>query len=142
MTDENSPFYHHDPSSIGWLHRRKEKGLEILNEDLARLIDANADLVADPQLRTLLVDGLRGRLHAKRGRKPKQSRTLRDLYVVALYDDLLPRLQARADRRKKKGIQRARADYAPAELACRVIGKRVRLTIEGVRNLVSLQKQG
>lgn len=96
MTDESSPFYSYDRSSVGWLYPRKERGLDILNEDLARIVEANVDLVPDPLLRELIVEGLRGQLHAKRGRKRLPSRIARDLYIVSLYDDLLPRLQARA----------------------------------------------
>lgn len=140
MIDESSPFHNYDPSSAGWLRSRKEQGLDILNEDLVKIIQANPDVVSDPLLRDLLVEGLRGQLHAKRGRKRRPSHVLRDHYVVALYDDLLPRLQARADRRREKGIRKARADYAPAELAYKVIGTRVRLKMEAVRNLVSSQK--
>lgn len=140
MTDENSPFYRYDPSSVGWLHRRKKDGLEILNEDLVRILEANADLVADPALRDLLIEGLRGRLRAKRGAKRTSRRILHELHVVALYDYLLPRLQARYDRNKQRGVRTGRGDYSPAELACKLIGDRMDMEWESVRNLVSLQK--
>jgi hypothetical protein len=140
MTDESSPYDLYDPSSLGWLHRRKEKKMDILNEDLARILDANADLVADPLLRGLLVEGLRGRLYAKRGPKRTISRELRELHVVELYVDLLPYLQARADRRKQNGYRKTQVDFAPAELACELIGRRVGMAGESVRNLISRKK--
>ncbi len=140
MTDENSPFYWYDPSSVGWLHRRKKDGLEILNEDLARIVEANVNLVPDPLLRELLVEGLRGKLHAKRGRKRLPSRVARDLYIVSLYDDLLPRLQARAGKRSAAGEKKWAVNLAPAEKAYAIIGRYMRIEPERVRNLVSQLK--
>lgn len=140
MTDENSPFYWYDPSSVGWLHRRKKDGLEILNEDLARIVEANVNLVPDPLLREVLVEGLRGKLHAKRGRKRLPSRVARDLYIVSLYDDLLPRLQARAGKRSAAGEKKWAVNLAPAEKAYAIIGRYMRIEPERVRNLVSQLK--
>ena len=140
MTDESSPFYWYDPSSVGWLHRRKRDGLEILNDDLVRILETDAELVPDPLFRDLLVEGLKGRLRAKRGRKKTPLGKLRELYIVAQYDYLLPRLQARHDRNKQRGIRTTRGDYSPAELACKLIGNRMSMEWESVRNLVSLQK--
>jgi hypothetical protein len=140
MTDKNSPFYSYDPSSVGRLHRRKRDGLEILNDDLVRILEADAELVPDPLLRDLLVEGLKGCLRARRGRKKTPSGKLRELDIVVLYDLLLPRLQARHDRNKQRGIRAARGDYAPAELACKLIGNRMNMEWESVRNLISLQK--
>lgn len=108
MTDESSPFYWYDPSSVGWLHRRKRDGLEILNDDLVRILETDAELVPDPLFRDLLVEGLKGRLRAKRGRKKTPLGKLRELYIVAQYDYLLPRLQARHDRNKQRGIRTTR----------------------------------
>lgn len=140
MTDENSPFFRYDPSSVGWLHHRKTDGLEILNDDLVRILEADAELVPDPVLRDLLVEGLKGSLRAKRGCKKTPLGKLRELYIVAQYDYLLPRLQARHDRNKQRGIRTTRGDYSSAELACKLIGNRMSMEWESVRNLVSLQK--
>lgn len=137
MTDESSPFYSYDRSSVGWLYPRKEQGLDILNEDLARIVEANADVVADPLLRELIVEGLRGQLHAKRGRKRLPSRVARDLYIVSLYDDLLPRLQARARKRSAAGEKKWAVNLAPAEKAYAVIGRYMGMAPERVRNIVS-----
>lgn len=138
MINKDSLHYRYDPSSIGWLHRRAEDGEEILNSDVARIVEADPALVPDPVLRHYVLRGLAGELKARRGRKRGTARMLRDLYIVALYDDLLPRLQARAERRKKKGIRKGRADYSPAEHAQALIAKRVGMaTPEGVRNLIS-----
>lgn len=140
MTDDSSPYHRFDPSSVGWLYHRKEKGLDIRNEDLARIVESNVDLVPDLLLRELLIDGLRGRLRAKRGRKKTELSRLRELYIVAQYDYLLPRLQARRDRNRKRGTKITRGDYSPAELAYKLIGNRMGMEWESVRNLVSLQK--
>ena len=140
MIDESSPFHGYDPSSVGWLRSRKEQGLDILNEDLARVVEVNADLVPDPLLRDLLIDGLRGRLRAKRGRKKTPLGKLRELYIVAQYDYLLPRLQTRHDRNRRRGVRTTRGDYSPAELACKLVGNRMGMEWKSVRNLVSLQK--
>lgn len=138
MIDEDSAYYLYDPTSIGWLHRKAEIGDEILNSDVIRIVEANPASIPDTVLRDYIVRGLAGELRARRGRKRGSARTLRDLYVVALYDDLLPRLQARAERRKRKGIRKVRADYSPAEHAQALIAKRVGMaTPEGVRNLIS-----
>ena len=141
MIEEDSIHYHYDRASIGWLHRKADDGEEILNPDVARIVEANPTLIPDPVLRDYIVRGLAGELKARRGRKRGSARMLRDLYVVALYDDLLPRLQARAERRKRKGIRKVRADYSPAEHAQALIAKRVGMaTPEGVRNLISSHK--
>ena len=91
-------------------------------------------------LRKFVVAGLKNALKAKRGPKRPTSRILKELYIVALYGALLPRLQARAERRKKLGHRKARADFAPADLACKLIGNRVVMEFESVRNLVSSLK--
>jgi len=142
MIDKGSPYYNYDPTSIGWLHRRAEGGEEILNADVAQIVEANPALVPDPVLRDYVVRGLAGKLKAKRGRKRGTARMLRDLYIVALYEDLLPRLQARSERRKRKGLGKVRADYSPAEHAQALIARRVGMaTPEGVRNLISSHKK-
>lgn len=84
----NSPDYLFDPSSVGWLHHRKRDKLEILNGDLVRILEADAELVPDPLLRDLLIEGLKGRLRAKPGRKKTPLGKLRELYIVAQYDYL------------------------------------------------------
>ena len=140
MDNQNGPYFRFDPSSIGWLHRRAEENAEVLNADLDRIIEANIELVPDPVLRKFVLAGLKNDLKAKRGPKRPTSRILKELYIVALYDDLLPRLQARAERRKKMGHRKARADFAPADLACKLIGNRVVMEFESVRNLISSRK--
>ncbi len=138
MIDPESPYYEWDGLSIGSLHRRAGKGDAITNPDLVRIIEAEPHLVPDEILREYVLRGLRNKLKAKRGRKRSTSRMLRELYVLSLYDDLLPRLQARAVRQKQKGIRKSRGDYSSAEYACALIANRVGMaTPEGVRNLVS-----
>ena len=140
MDNQNGPYFRFDPSSIGWLHRRAEEGADVLNADLVRIIEANTELVPDPVLCRFVLAGLNNALKAKRGPKRPTSRILKELYIVALYDDLLPFLQARAERRKTMGRRKARADFAPAELACKLIGNRIGMEFESVRNLVSSLK--
>lgn len=138
--DKDTIFSRYDPSSIGWLHRRVDEGLEILNSDLVGILDANPRLVPDPVLREYVIRGLRSQLKAKRGRKRPLSRLVLEPYMVALYDDLLPKLQARAERKKAKGITKCRGDYSPAECAQKVIGNLFQMEQESMRNLISSHK--
>ena len=116
MSDKSSPYYHYEPGSLGWLHRRAKEGSEILSADVLRIIEATPDLVPDPVLRRYVILGLRGELKARRGRKRTTGRMLREVYIVATYDALLPRLQARAARQKAGGRRKARADGPPGRV--------------------------
>lgn len=137
---EDSPHYQYEPDSIGWLHRRAREAGQILNSDLVRLIEANPELVADDVVRDFVVRGLKGELKARRGRKAASPYRARNFLILDMYEDLVPRLQARADRRKVKGHRKARADFAPAELACALIADRFGMVPESVRNIVSSLK--
>ena len=135
MHDPNSPHYQFDPASVGWLHRRAKQGDQILNADLVRIIAENPDLVPDETVRDYVIRGLQNDLKAKRGRKSKPYH-LRERYIIATYEHLLPWLQARMAR-ERQGRRKARGDLGPAELLYELIGKRFSMEPESVRNLIS-----
>jgi hypothetical protein len=137
MIDKNSPYYEHDASSAGWLHRRARNGAEILNSDLVRIINANPELIPDAVCRELVKKGLQNQLKARRGRKRAQLRDLKELYIITRYDELLAELQKEAGDRAGRGHKKSRGDLAPAEKACAVIGDEMGMEWESVRNLVS-----
>lgn len=136
MHDTKSPYFSFDPLSIGWLHRRKETGEQILNADLIRIIEANAELVPDDILRDHVVRALKKPLAARRGRKRRFAKDVEELYIVALYEDLLPRLQKRFAR-ERTGKRKVRGTSGPAELLCELLGNRFCMEPESVRNLIS-----
>lgn len=136
MTDPNSPHFQFDPSSVGWVHRRAQNGEQILNADLIRIIEANPELIPDDTLRGLVVRGLKKPLPAKRGRKRKFERELKELYIVATYEHLLPRLRERM-KRERGGKRKVRGTSGPAELLCELIADRYEMEPESVRNLIS-----
>ena len=72
----------------------------------------------DVVLRGLVVRGLKNELMAKRGRKRTTARMLKEAYIAASYDHRLAWLQARAVKRKAKGVRKWPVEHAPAELAC------------------------
>tara|TARA_B100000678_G_C18224166_1_gene508131 strand:+ start:1904 stop:2140 length:237 start_codon:yes stop_codon:yes gene_type:complete len=74
--------------------------------------------VPDVVLRGLVVRGLKNELKAKRGRKRTTARMLKEAYIAASYDHRLAWLQARAVKRKAKGVRKWPVEHAPAELAC------------------------
>lgn len=141
MKEPEGPYDLFDPSRPGWLHRRADNGDQILNEDLVRVITANPDLVPDATVRDLVLRGLKGELKAKRGRKRKMSNRLREMLIVARYDAVLPRLQARAARRKAAGYRKPKADRPPAECLHRLLGQTYGMEEESVRNLISRQNR-
>lgn len=137
MSSKDSPFYEWDASNPGWVHRRARKGEQILNADLVRIIEANPNLVPDVIVRGLIVRGLKGELKAKRGRKRTTARMLKEAYIAACYEHRLAWLQARAAKRKVRGIRKLPVEHAPAELACELTGREFHMAPESVRNLVS-----
>lgn len=140
---KNSPDYLFDPLSIGWLHRRAEQGLVVLNEEVSAIIAADPDLVPDPVLRDFIVRGLGGELKQKRGRKRTAVKELKELYAVARYEVLLPRMQALARERKSKGLKKGSVDFSPSEEACELIARELRLgSGENVRNILSRRNVG
>lgn len=136
MIDPNSPHFQFDPSSVGWVHRRAKDGKQILNADLIRIIQANPDLVPDDTLRDHVLRALKKPLPAKRGKKRKSRQELKELYIVATYEDLLPRLRERM-KRERGGKRKIRGTSGPAEWLCERIGKRFKMEPESVRNLIS-----
>ena len=136
MNDKSSPYYLYDPESLGWLHRRVDENGDVLNADVVRIIEANTELVPDQILRDHIVLGLENGLKAKRGRKRKPSRMLKELYIVATYESLLPQMQARC-KRQRNGKQKPRGSLGPAEVLYELIGKRFGMEPESVRNLIS-----
>ena len=137
MHDPNSPHFQFDPSSVGWLQRRAQNGVQILNTDLIRILEANPQLVPDVLVRGLVVRGLKNELKSKRGRKRTTVRMLKEAYIAASYEHRLAWLQARAAKRKAKGIRKLPVEHAPAELACELTGREFHMAPESVRNLVS-----
>lgn len=140
MHDPKSPHYQFDPASVGWLHRRAEQGDQIFNADLVRIIEENPGLVPDKTVRELVLRGLQNDLKAKRGRKRTTSRMMREQYIVAIYDHLLPWIQARIAL-QRNGRMKARGALGPAELLYDLIGKRFGMEPESVRNLISSQNK-
>lgn len=136
MTVPDSPYYQFDPSSVGWLHRRARNKEQILNADLIRILEANPDLVPDDILRNYITRALAKPLPAKRGKKRKFEREIKELYIVATYEHLLPRLRERM-KRERGGKRKIRGTSGPAELLCQMIGKRYKMEPESVRNLIS-----
>lgn len=137
MSSRESPFYLWDRNSPGWLHRRAQNGEQILNADLIRIVEANPELVPDGTLRDLVVRGLKGELKAQRGRKRTTARMLKEAYIASCYEHRLAWLQARAAKRKARGIRKLPVEHAPAELACELTAKEFHMAPESVRNLVS-----
>ena len=140
MKEPEGPYDLFDPSRPGWLYRRARNGDQILNADLVRVITANPDLVPDATVRDLVLRGLKGELTAKRGRKRQMSDRLREMLIVVRYEEVLPRLQARAARRKAAGYRKPRADRPPAECLHYILGRIYDMKEESVRNLISRHK--
>jgi hypothetical protein len=136
MQDRDSPYYQFDPSSVGWLHRRAQNGEQILNADLIRIIEADPKLLSDDTLRDHVLRALKKPLPAKKGRKRKFAKEVEQLYIVATYEYLLPRLKKRM-KRERYGRRKIRGTSGPAELLYELIGKRHGMEPESVRNLIS-----
>lgn len=103
----NSPYYHYDPDSIGWLHRRHRQGMEICKADIVRLIRVDAAHASDPVLQAYLLPALEDRLNGKRGRP---AMTMGKLWrYPAAYDEYVERL-AEFHRERKAG-KRMREAY-------------------------------
>lgn len=94
-----TPWDLFDPTSPGSLARKHEKGIPVLNEDLAILVEANPDVVTDPLLRAYLVRGLRGELKGKPGRPNVQLRTALRMAHANRAVRILSRWYRRAARR-------------------------------------------
>jgi hypothetical protein len=137
MHDPNSPHHQFDPSSVGWLHRRAKNGENITNPDLIRVIQASPNLIPDKLLRDYIINALIKPLNATPGPKPRFPLRLKNYVILEMYEDLVPRLQKRAERRKRNGYKKGRADYAPSELASVLLGRRFRKAPGTILNIVS-----
>ncbi|PKB13522.1 hypothetical protein B0I00_3324 [Novosphingobium kunmingense] len=101
---KSSPYYEFDRRSIGSLHRRHQKGEEILKEDIIALLEADPDNADDPLLQDYLLPALKGELKPNRGRKPDtMERLLRFQAAMREYDERLAAFQRdRAEGRRKR----------------------------------------
>ena len=97
--DNRSPRYLFHPDSIGWLHRRAANGETVLAEDIARIVEAQPELIPDPVLRDHVVQACRGQLRSRRGRPPRSSLGRIKLELAAHQVEVLVRWYRRAERR-------------------------------------------
>lgn len=116
----NSPFYLFDPSSIGWLHRRHEKGELILPEDVVRLAEADSRNFEDPVFQGYLLAALKGELRRRRGRRPHGAGFELRLRVATEWLSVRA-AEIRAER-KRDGYHSHRPDVDPGEEAANEIG--------------------
>ena len=143
---KGSVYHHYGESGPGWLEVRKRSGADVTPQDVARIVEANPELVPDMVVREYVLRGLRGELLKAPGRKRSSLQQTREMFVEYLYYDLYPRLKARRKRHRKKGIPKPRSGFSPAELAHALIGKRLAriggaMSPEAVRNLLSSLKK-
>lgn len=143
---KDSAYHHYGESGPGWLEVRKRSGADVTPQDVARIIEANPELVPNEIVRDHIIRGLQRTLHKARGRKRTGLQQTREMFAEYLFDDLYPRLKARRERQRKKGIHKPRSGFSPAELAHALIGKRLGriggdMSPEAVRNLLSSLKK-
>lgn len=80
--EKNSPFYLFHPDSIGWLHRRHERGEEITAADIARLLRADPANTSDALWQQYALKALEGTLTRRRGRKSLGNRHWMKLALI------------------------------------------------------------
>lgn len=125
----NSPDYHFDPTSIGWLHRRHATGEEVRKEDIIRLLEADPNNANDPLLQDFLLPALAGKLNGKRGRPPTSpERLLRYQAAISYYEEGLPKFQ----RELKDGTRvRKKYDLEPSVQFAQMVADEFRLGCSG-----------
>lgn len=94
-----TPWDLFEPTSLGSLARKHEKGLPVLNEDLAILVEANPDVIGDPLLREYLLRDLRRELKKPAGRKALGSARVVKLEYATMCVEILTKWYSRAARR-------------------------------------------
>lgn len=138
--DPNSPHYLFDPDSIGWLHRRDERGEEVGPADLRRLLQADAANGADPIMVQYLLAHLDGGLARKPGRRSLEPSRANKLMIAEFA------IEERAEEIKaeRKGIDRnqLRAELEPSVQAAEEIGEWLGLPKgRTLLNLISARKK-
>lgn len=91
-----TPWDLFEPTSLGSLARKHEKGLPVLNEDLAILVEANPDVIGDPLLQEYLLRGLRGELKEPAGRKALGPARMAKLEYASMCVEILTKWYKRA----------------------------------------------
>ena len=141
MSSTDSPFFHWDPTSPGWLLRKAAEGEPISRAEVSLVIRANPDLEPHPILYELMIRTISGELKGKRGAKPKLWTAFREYAAIELYQYYLPRIRDLRRRARKAGWQRARSDMSSTELAHALVARRLGYKDEAVvRNLLSKSK--
>jgi len=97
--DKGSPYQEWHPDSLGWLHRKAKDREPVLPHDVARIVAANPDLVADDVLRDHIIGGLNGQLIGRRGRNRRTPMHMLRLHLAAHQLDVLTRWYKRAHKR-------------------------------------------
>jgi hypothetical protein len=136
----NSIHYMFDPESVGWIHRRHERGEEILPADLSRVLSANPATGSDPIMVHYLLEQLAGRLKPKRGRKSLEPSRANKLMIA----EFAIEERAKEIRAERKGIDRnlLRAELDPSVQAANEIGRWLGLpTGRTLLNLISTRKK-
>lgn len=107
----SSPHYQFHPDSIGWLHRKHKQGGVILQEDVARILDADPDSYDDPTMRTYMFRLARGELKPRRGRP---SRSAEELFCIGVAAQLLNEVTEEIrEERRAAGIKGGRTVLEP-----------------------------
>ena len=141
MSSKDSPFYHWDRTSPGWLLRKVDEGEAISRAEVIRVVKANPDLELDPVLYKLMVSTISGSLNGKAGREQRPGTAARHFAAIELYRHYLRRIRERKRRARERGHKRARSDMSATDLACALVARQLGYKSEAVvRNLISEAK--
>lgn len=116
----DSPFYMFHPESVGWLHRRHERGLEITEADLTRILDADPDAWTDPVMQDYVKRALTEGLPRRKGRKPMATAQRLRIFMAAF--DVEKRADEIREKRRSGKVTRTRCDLEPCVEAAEKVG--------------------
>ena len=142
MHHPHSIHYVFDRDSIGWLHRRHERGEEISKEDVIRLWEAADENQTDPLLRHYVSLTMKGQLKGRSGR-PK--RTAQQLMKLRIADVLVEECASDIrEERRARGVVPGRVLLEPRREAAGKVARYLEMNISDLSllNAISLMNNG